>query len=82
MLHHQDDDLWWLDEPPIDEPTELLSIPEIRQHLVHDRHDDEVGLRSLLEHPDALAQAWRSRSKAGSRRSKAVKRQVGALHAA
>jgi hypothetical protein len=51
------DDLWWLDEPPIDEHSELLSIPEIRRHLAGDRRDDEVGLRSLLEHPEALAQA-------------------------
>jgi hypothetical protein len=78
----QDDDLWWLDEPPIDEPSELFSIPEIRQHLVHDRRDDEIGLRSLVEHPDALAKAWRRPSKPGTRRPKRVKRHVGALHAA
>jgi hypothetical protein len=50
----EQDDLWLLEEPPIDEPSELFSIPEIRRHLVRDRRDEDIGLRGLLERPEAL----------------------------
>lgn len=52
-------DAWWLvEEPVLDEPADLLTIPEIRQHIAHEPHDDELGLRTLLEIADAPQSAW------------------------
>jgi hypothetical protein len=52
MLH--EDDLFLLEEDPTDEPSDLLTIPQVRHHVSHDHRDDELGLRSLLERPEAL----------------------------
>lgn len=55
-----EDDLWLMEELPGDEPAELLrTMPEIRQSLDPERTDEEIGLRSILEHPEALSKAWR-----------------------
>lgn len=52
------DDLWFLDDP-IDEPAELMkALPEVRQELTPTGTEEDLGLRSLLENPDALAHAW------------------------
>lgn len=77
----KEDDLWFLEEP-IDEPPELFSIPEIRRHLVHGRADDEVGLRALLERPEALSKAWLRKTPPAKRYPKSPKRHHGVLHAA
>jgi hypothetical protein len=53
------DDLFLLEDDPTDEPTDLLTFPEVRQHVSHDHHDDEFGLRLLLERPEALSQSDR-----------------------
>jgi hypothetical protein len=42
---------WLVEEPALDEPADLLTIPEIRQHVAHEPHDDELGLRALLVGP-------------------------------
>jgi hypothetical protein len=52
------DELWLVEEPPIDAPSDLLTIPEVRNHVIHELHDDELGLRSLLERPEALSKSW------------------------
>lgn len=52
------DSSWLVEEPVLDEPADLLTIPEIRQHIVHEPHDDEFGLRSLLEAPEAPPSPW------------------------
>ena len=52
------DELWLVEEPPIDAPSDLLTIPEVRDHVTHEHHDDELGLRSLLERPEALSKSW------------------------
>jgi hypothetical protein len=52
------DELWLVEEPPIDAPFDLLTIPEVRNHVTHELHDDELGLRSLLERPEALSKSW------------------------
>jgi hypothetical protein len=45
---------------PLDEPAEMLRMmPEIRQLLDPGSYDGELGLRSILERPDALSKAWR-----------------------
>jgi hypothetical protein len=78
---HQDDDLWLLEEPPIDEPSELFSIPEIRRHIARDRLEDDVGLRALLERPDALSNAWCRGSSKRKRRLKSAKHPSDGLRA-
>ena len=53
-------ELWFIEEPPIDEPSDLLALPEIRQHVTSELRDDELGLRHLLEDPEALSPSlWR-----------------------
>lgn len=55
-----EDDLCWTEELTVDEPAELLrTMPEIRQSLDPEPADEAIGLRSILEHPDALSRAWR-----------------------
>ena len=46
-------DVCLMEELP-DEPVDVLEIPEIR----HRDRDEELGLRWILQHPDALAKAW------------------------
>lgn len=54
-----DDDPWLMEELPEDEPAELLrTMPEIRQPLEPARAERDVGLRAILEHPEALSKAW------------------------
>lgn len=51
-------DLSFMDEAE-EEPSELLkALPEIRQEIGPEPADDDLGLRSLLERPEALAHAW------------------------
>jgi hypothetical protein len=78
------DDLWLMEELPIDEPSELLNtMPEIRQYLDPDRRDEEGGLRSILERPEALSKAWWRHANPHERRtSKAKRRPVTTLRAA
>lgn len=68
------DAVWLVEEPVLDEPADLLAIPEIRQHIAHDPHDDELGLRALLEMPDAPPFPWwgeeQPRDRRVSRRSR------------
>ncbi len=83
MLHQND--LWLDEELPLDEPADVLrTMPEIRQLVDPDRHDDELGLRSVLEHPEALSKAWwhGAHAERHHRRSKSVKRLADVLRAA
>jgi hypothetical protein len=80
------DELWLVEEPPIDAPSDLLTIPEVRNHVTHELHDDELGLRSLLERPEALSKSW-WRAEHGRKRRlrvslKAARRSRDVLHAA
>lgn len=57
-------DHWVFEEPPPidDESSDLLTIPELKHCLTSHRDEDEeddLGLRSLLEHPEALARSFR-----------------------
>ena len=84
MLHQ--DDLWLMEEDlPVDEPADvLLTMPEIRQLFDPDRDAEELGLRSILDRPEALSRAWRHCTHAERHQgtSKSVKRHVDALRAA
>jgi hypothetical protein len=79
-------DLWLLEEePPPDEPADLLrTMPEIRQLVDPDRDDEQLGLRSILERPEALSRVWwrSAHAERHLRTSKSVKRHAGVLRAA
>ncbi|WP_394825626.1 hypothetical protein [Pendulispora albinea] len=54
------DDPFFLDELVEHEPVDPAMLPEIERSIAHDRGDDEgLGLRSILERPDALSRLWR-----------------------
>ena len=53
------DDMWLVEEPALDEPSDILAIPEIRRVVAREWRDEELGLRSLLERPEAMPRAWR-----------------------
>jgi hypothetical protein len=80
------DELWLVEEPPIDAPSDLLTIPEIRDHVTHEHHDDELGLRSLFERPEVLSKSWWRAEHARRRRRppslKSGRRRRDVLHAA
>lgn len=80
MLDH--DDLWWMEEPSVEDPSELLTtMPELRHYLAP--HDDgELGLRSVLERPDALSRAWWRDANTRRRTHRRKRRGVAILHAA
>ena len=75
------DALWLVDEAlSLDEPSDVLrTMPEIRQLLAADRHDEELGLRSVLERPELLSRSW-LRTANGHRHG--VKRHANVLRAA
>jgi hypothetical protein len=64
-------DPWFLDEA-VDEPGELLkALPEMRQYMAPAPSDEDLGLRSLLEQPEAFAFAhpwWRDQARRSGRR--------------
>lgn len=52
-------DLSFMDETAEEDPAELLNVmPEIRQEVAPAPADDDLGLRSLLERPEAFSHAW------------------------
>jgi hypothetical protein len=67
------DSSWLVEEPELDEPADLLTIPEIRHHIAHEPHEDQLGLRALLETPEAPPSPWwredRSRDRRKHRRN-------------
>jgi predicted glycosyltransferase len=68
------DDLWLMEELPTDDPAELLrTMPEIRQVLDPDRRDEEIGIRSILDRPEALSKAWWRHANAHQRRTTNVR---------
>ena len=64
-------DLSFMDEAEAaEDPAELLkALPEIRHEVAPAPADDDLGLRSLLERPEAFAHAWwrDQASRSGSR---------------
>jgi hypothetical protein len=53
------EDLSYLDDEAVDEPSELLkALPEIRQSVAPTPPEDDLGLRSLLERPETFAHPW------------------------
>lgn len=62
-------DLSFMDEAAED-PAELLkALPDIRHEVAPAPVDDDLGLRSLLERPEAFTHAWwrDQASRSGSR---------------
>jgi len=68
------DAFFLVEEPALEEPADLLTIPEIKQHIAHEPHDDELGLRALLEMPVAPPSPWwfegQPRDRRAARRSR------------
>jgi hypothetical protein len=53
------EDLSFLDDEAIDDPSELLkALPEIGQYVTPAPPEEDLGLRSLLERPEAFTHAW------------------------
>ncbi len=71
------EDLWLVEDTPADDPTDVLSFAEVRNHLARELNDDELGLRSLLECPEVL----RPRTRRARPRPRAGKRQASATAA-
>jgi hypothetical protein len=73
------------EELPVDEPADvLLTMPEMRQLFDPNREDEGLGLRSILDRPEALSKAWRHCTHAERHQvtSKSSKRHVDVLRAA
>ncbi len=62
------DALWLVEEFALDEPADLLTMPEIKQHIAHEPHDDEIGVRALLEMPEAPPSPWWCEERCSDRR--------------
>ena len=74
---------WLVEEPVLDEPADLLTIPEIKQHIAHEPHDDDLGLRALLEMPEAPPSPWWSQEQPRRRRlARRIRRSRAGLAAA
>ena len=80
------DDLWLVEDALLlDEPGDAqLTMEEVRQLVEPDRRRDDLGLRSILERPEALSQAWRRCEYVKGRRRtpKRARRRVRAQRAA
>jgi hypothetical protein len=74
MLH--DDDLPFIEEPTIDDVSDLLrTLPEIRRSVALSPREEEGSLRSLLEQPEFMPRArWRSASTRSKKRAAHVLR--------
>jgi hypothetical protein len=58
---HAQKTIWILEEYVVDEPSEITELPELRHLVERERHDDDLGVRSLLEHPEVLRDIARFR---------------------
>ena len=67
------EDLSFLDESAED-PSELLkALPEIRHDVSAAPADEDLGIRTLLERPEAFAHAWwRDQARRGRVSSRAM----------
>ena len=71
-------DPWFVIDPPVDESTDLLTLPEIKRELAHASAGDDLGLRSLLEHPEVLTNGlWSPGLRASRRHGQARRRRHG-----
>ena len=62
-------DPWFAFDPPVDESTDLLTLPEIKRELAHaSPGEDDLGLRSLFEHPEVLSRSLWTEGLAPGRR--------------
>lgn len=51
-------DLSFIDEAAEDPVDLLKALPEVRYEVQAATADDDIGIRSLLERPEALAHSW------------------------
>jgi hypothetical protein len=52
---------WMVEDAVMEEPSDLMMLPEFRQRVDREHHDEDLGLRSLLERPEVLRDiaSWR-----------------------
>jgi hypothetical protein len=76
MLDLDQDEMWWVEELEADEPSDLLrTMPELRHYAAAPLEEEGVGLRSLLDVPEAQSKAWwRSANARNAHTAKNVKR--------
>ena len=58
MMPDHEFDALWLDEPPTEDPSEVLNMPEIKRRVSRELPEEEIGLRALLEHPEDISGSW------------------------
>ena len=51
---HVEKTLWILEEAIMEEQSDIMTLPEFRQRVDQEVHDDDFGVRSLFEHPEVL----------------------------
>ena len=83
MLDLDQDDVWLVEELEADEPSDLLrTMPELRQYAAAPLDEEEVGLRSLLDVPEAQSKAWWRNANARKRHTATNMKRPHALRAA
>ena len=83
MLDLDQDDMWWVEELEADEPSDLLrTMPELRQYAAAPLDEEAVGLRSLLDVPEAQSKAWWRNANARKRHTGKNMKRPHALRAA
>ena len=83
MLDLDQEDMWWVEELEADEPSDLLrTMPEFRQYAAAPLDEEEVGLRSLLDVPEAQSKAWWRNANARKRHMAKNMKRPHALRAA
>jgi len=83
MLDLDQDEMWWVEELEGDEPSDLLrTMPELRQYAAAPLDEDEGGLRSLLDVPEAQSKAWWRNANARKRHTAKNAKRPHALRAA
>ncbi len=56
------------DDPALFDPSPEWFVPGLKPSLREDEEDDGLGLRSLIEQPEALSKAWRTTGRGRSSR--------------
>jgi hypothetical protein len=74
MLPRDTLDLYWFEADDAEDPLDFVAtLPELRRRVRREPPEEPLGLRSLLERPDALpARSRRAMERAARRHARAV----------